>query len=94
MEGLLGPLQVVVEAQGPQALNAKDGRNGMTPLMYAASMGHMAVVRWLCARGADCAARTARGKRAAEFARESKHPEIHRFLAGPALLRESSGCVS
>lgn len=55
--------------------NGPDG-DGWTPLHYAAAYGHGNVVRELLGAGADRAARTTEGKRAADLAATNGHAAL------------------
>jgi ankyrin repeat protein len=69
----------------PRALTRGDAQ-GMTPLMWAAWLGHVPLLRRLLERGADAAARDSRGATALMLAAERGHLEASRLLveaAGP-----------
>ena len=69
----------------PRALTRGDAQ-GMTPLMWAAWIGHVPLLRRLLERGADAAARDSRGATALMLAAERGHLEASRLLveaAGP-----------
>lgn len=61
-------------------LNAAPGQSGKTPLIVAASFGHLPVVEALLKRGADASLRDQRGKSALDLAKAGKHDEVANAL--------------
>ncbi|MDZ4074677.1 MAG: ankyrin repeat domain-containing protein [Hylemonella sp.] len=57
--------------------------NDLTLLMWAAAYGHEATVRLLLAQGAERGLKDARGKTAAEMAREGNHLALAQLLEQP-----------
>jgi len=50
--------------------------NDLTLLMWASGYGQEATVRLLLTQGVDRTRKDARGKTAADMARDNKHPEV------------------
>jgi ankyrin repeat protein len=75
--GCTGCIQALIAAGVP--LNQKL-ENDLTLLMWAAAYGHEATVRLLLEQGAERKARDARGKTAADMAREGNHLALAALL--------------
>lgn len=67
----------------PRAL-ARGDAQGMTPLMWAAWLGHVPLLQRLLERGADASAQDSRGATALMLAAERGHLEAARLLVGTA----------
>lgn len=76
--GDLPGAEAVLE-EDPRAVGRGDAQ-GMTPLMWAAWLGHTALVRWLLVRGAPTQARDIRGASALTLAAERGHLDAARLL--------------
>jgi ankyrin repeat protein len=61
-------------------INAVDSESASTPLHYAASFGHLDVVKMLVARGADINLKTNQGFTAMQLATKNDFEEVAAFL--------------
>jgi RNA polymerase sigma factor (sigma-70 family) len=62
-----------------RSANIKD-KNGVTPLMLAASKGHHDICLLLLQTGADTEVEDSKGKKAKDYAKENMHYDIHDIL--------------
>lgn len=67
----------------PKSARARDARQGLTPLHWAAMHGHTEAVRLLLAHGASAFQESRYGYSPCFFAREYKHPDIVALLRCP-----------
>ena len=79
MDGDLTTVRKLLE-QNPALLEARDEDEGVTPLAYAAGFGHMEVLEFLVARGADVNARDPRGLSALHLTAYTGQLQALRFL--------------
>jgi ankyrin repeat protein len=86
-KGCLGVVRLLVEAWAE--VDAVTSGKKMTPLLYAAEGGHLAVVRHLLAAGARLDVRDAKGRTALALAEEEGHEDVVRWLREAG----ASGCA-
>ena len=79
MQGDLAAVKKLLE-QNPALLEARDDEEGVTPLAYAAGFGHMEVLEFLVARGANVNARDPRGLSALHLTVYTGQTQALRFL--------------
>jgi RNA polymerase primary sigma factor len=70
--------------------NIKD-KNGVTPLMLAASKGHHDICLLLLQAGADTGIEDCKGKKAGDYAKENLHYDIHDTLINHAEMSKNIG---
>ncbi len=61
-------------------VNAKDTHENWTPLMFAASEGHLDVVRTILDRNPDIDFREVDGENALDFAAQRNHPDVVKLI--------------
>ena len=90
MNGDLATVKKLLE-QNPALLEARDDDEGVTPLAYAAGFGHMEVLEFLVARGANVNARDPRGLSALHLTVYTGQMQSLRFLLDKGADTRASG---